>query len=386
MLDTRRPTGGARIKLMVIIGTRPEAIKLAPVIIEARARAAVFDVCIVRTGQHREMADQAMAEFGLHADVNLNLMRPGQSLADLSAACVAGLAPVIERHRPDWVLVQGDTTTTFAGALAAAYQQVRVAHVEAGLRTGRRDSPFPEEINRCLTAQLSALHFAPTQAAKLNLLREGVAPECIAVTGNTGVDALFQILRCAPPPAIPMAPGLLVTLHRRESLGERMAAVCDAVLDLLDTHPALTAVLPMHPNPKVRETLLPKLRHHARVQLIEPLGYRDFVHAMHCSTLILTDSAGVLEEAPSLGKPVLVLRELTERLEAVDAGAAVVVGTDRHRIVAAASRLLDDEQAYAGMACVTNPFGDGQAARRILDGIARSSGESRSATAPGVPA
>lgn len=359
-----------RIRIMAIIGTRPEVIKLAPVVAEARRRPDAFEVTVVRTGQQREMADRLMADFALSADVDLGLAPP-KDLANGMAACCVGLSRVMRRRRPDWVLVQGDTTSCFAGAMAAAYLQIAVGHVEAGVRSGNCASPFPEEIHRCLTAQISALHFAPTAAACVNLRREGVPAERIALTGNTGIDALFQILGGVPGhrtrPCAP--PSLLLTLHRRESYGRPMEEVCEAVLELLDGHPDLQVVFPVHANPKVRGVVWPKLVHHPRVQLTEPLPYRAFVEAMHRATLILSDSGGVQEEAPALGKPVLVLREVTDRAEAVEAGVAVMVGSDRRRIVDTASHLLRDGEAYRRMAAVTSPFGDGRAAGRILDRI-----------------
>ncbi|RCS56673.1 non-hydrolyzing UDP-N-acetylglucosamine 2-epimerase [Parvibium lacunae] len=358
----------AKCKLMVVIGTRPEAIKLAPLILAARAQPEHFDVCVVRTSQHKEMLDQVMAVFGLVADIDLNIMQPNQDLVHITTASLRGLYDAMAQHQPDWVVVQGDTTTTFAGALAAFYHRIPVAHVEAGLRTGERYLPFPEEINRCLTSRLSDWHFAPTPAARDNLLREGIAAEQIVVTGNTAIDALFLTLqRQAPAAADQSAPDtLLITAHRRENQGPPMAEICGAVLDLLTRYPTLHALFPVHLSPAVRATVMPMLGAHPRVTLVEPLDYPNFVLAMHQAKLILTDSGGVQEEAPSLGKPVLVLRDSTERPEAVAAGTAQLVGAVRSQIVSAASKLLDDPQAYEAMARAVNPFGDGQACARIL--------------------
>jgi UDP-N-acetylglucosamine 2-epimerase (non-hydrolysing) len=364
----------ARVSITAVVGTRPEAIKLAPVILAARARPDEFSVQIVRTGQHRELVDQLMEEFGLHADVDLKIMQPQQDLAHVMAASVRGLADVFAAQRPDWVLVQGDTTTTFAAALAAFYNGVRVGHVEAGLRTGRRRSPFPEEANRALTACVADLHFAPTEGARANLLRQGVADAEIVVTGNTVVDALFQTLdRIARRGrvATPAAPGkyLLVTTHRRENHGAALDEICAALLELLARHGGVSVWLPMHPSPAVRDRILASLAGHPRALLTEPLGYTDFVAALSGAALVLTDSGGVQEECAALGKPVLVLRSDTERPEAVDAGVAMLVGTDRARIVEVASALLLDAESYRSMSRPTSAFGRGRASARILEAL-----------------
>ena len=363
-----------RLRLAVIIGTRPEVIKLAPLILAARARADRFEVSVVRTGQHRGLVDQLMDEFGIRADVDLNVMRPNQDLAHVLSSSIRGLASFIARERPDWVLVQGDTTTTFAGALAAFYNRVRIAHVEAGLRTGKRYSPFPEEANRSLTARLADLHCAPTERARVNLLCEGIAPESILLTGNTAIDALLQ-MRASTLPA-PHGAGLagryiLVTAHRRENQGPALHRICAALLTLLQRHPNLSVWIPMHPSPQVRALLQARLGLHPRVRLTPALGYRDFVHALDGAELVLTDSGGVQEECAALGKPVLVLREDTERPEAVKAGVAIVVGTASNAIVETASRLLDYPEVHRSMARPSTVFGDGHAARRILDALLR---------------
>lgn len=359
-------------RLMFVIGTRPEAVKLAPVIQAARRRPGHFNVTVVRTSQHREMLDQVMASFDLCADVDLDIMRPDQDLLHVTIEGLSKLHTVIGRINPGWILVQGDTTTTFVGALAAFYRRVRVAHVEAGLRSHDTRQPFPEEINRCLTARLTDLHCAPTPGARENLLAEGIPSERIVVTGNTAIDALLFILKGAQAPRERStgAPTLLVTAHRRENHGEPLARICDAVLALLERWPELRVHYPVHLSPRVRAIVWPRLSHHPRVTLSEPLDYAQFVLAMHRADIILTDSGGVQEEAPALGKPVLVLRENTERPEALQAGLALLVGTDPRRIVRECSRLLDDPAHYASMSRAANPYGDGQASDRILDAIA----------------
>ena len=365
-----------RLRVAVVIGTRPEAIKLAPVILAARARPAQFEVQVIRTGQHRELVDLAMHEFGLHADVDLDLMTPNQSLAHVLSASVSGLSERFRTDRPDWVLVQGDTTTTFAGALAAFYNQVRVGHVEAGLRTGDRRLPFPEEANRTLTARLADLHFAPTERARRNLLAEGLPAAVILLTGNTVIDILLHTLgrtsRSAGRDGVESrgaAGYVLVTVHRRENQGPPLTRICDALLALLERHPTLTAWLPMHPSPNVRDTVIARLGRHPRIRLTEALSYVEFVTALDGATLVLTDSGGIQEECAALGKPVLVMRDDTERPEAVDAGVAQLVGTDPTRIVDAASRLLGDPEAGSRMARPSTAFGDGRASARILDAL-----------------
>ncbi|MEO6361743.1 MAG: UDP-N-acetylglucosamine 2-epimerase (non-hydrolyzing) [Caldimonas sp.] len=364
-----------RISIAAVIGTRPEAIKLAPVILAARERPAEFSVSVIRTGQHRELVDRLMDEFDIRADVDLKVMRPSQDLAHVMAESVRGLSEVFAQRNPDWVLVQGDTTTTFAGALAAFYNGVRVAHVEAGLRTGHRHSPFPEEVNRSLTACVADLHFAPTEQARSNLLREGV-PDCsIVVTGNTVIDALFQTLERlrqgrAAADRKPARRYVLVTTHRRENHGAALRDICSGLMALLGAHADLSVWVPMHPSPTVREVLMAELGGHARVRLTEPLGYTEFIEAMDGAELVLTDSGGVQEECAALGKPVLVLREDTERPEAVDAGTAVLVGTAPNRILSVASALLGDPESYRKMSHPTTVFGDGRASLRILDALA----------------
>jgi len=360
-----------RHKLAIIIGTRPEAIKLAPVVLEAE-RSGRFDVQVILTSQHREMLDQMVDLFGLEIETDLDIMKPDQSLADVTTAALGQLHETLERLQPDMVVVQGDTTTTFTGALAAFYLQIPVAHVEAGLRTYDRLQPFPEEINRCLTSQLADLHFAPTSQSRENLLKEGILDSDIWVTGNTAIDALFYTrdkLGGEVPPSDQQRT-VLLTAHRRENHGVGMEHICDAVLELVERYDDLRVVYPVHLSPRVRATVFGRLGDHPRVELLEPLGYPEFVVAMSTATLILTDSGGVQEEAPSLGKPVLILREVTERPEAMAAGVALAVGTDQERIVTEVSRLLDDEEHFRRMSEAMNPYGDGNAAGRIVDAIA----------------
>ena len=366
----------APLRIAVIVGTRPEAIKLMPVIIAARARPAQFEITIIRTGQHREMVDDLMDEFGLEADFDLRVMRHNQDLGHVLSESLRGLSELIERARPDWVLVQGDTATTFAGALAAFHHRVRVGHVEAGLRTGKRHSPFPEETYRSMTARLADLHFAPTGQARANLLKEGIADGDIVMTGNTVVDALLQTLARAKEAGAARAPEgparyILVTAHRRESHGPALGRICDALEQLLARDPDLGAWVPMHPSPNVRSVLTARLGGHPRIRLTEPLGYRAFVQALADAALILTDSGGVQEECAALGRPVLVMREDTERPEALAAGVAILVGTDTAQIVETGAGLLDDAERYRRMARPSAAFGSGSASTQILDAILR---------------
>ncbi|MCP9818678.1 UDP-N-acetylglucosamine 2-epimerase (non-hydrolyzing) [Synechococcus sp. Cruz-9H2] len=354
----------------IVLGTRPEAIKLAPVIL-AFQRDPGFRTRVVLTGQHREMVAQVMDLFGLTPDRDLALMAPKQTLTHVTCAALQGLREEFLEHRPDLVLVQGDTTTAFASALAAFYEQIPVGHVEAGLRTDNLLDPFPEEANRRLISQVAQLHFAPTSVSEANLKASGVVGQ-ILVTGNTVIDALLLMAASAP---LPQVPGLdwerqrviLATVHRRENWGERLTSIGEGFRQLLDRHPDTALLLPLHRNPTVREPLQELLGDHPRAHLCEPLDYDELVGAIRGCTLLLSDSGGLQEEAPALGKPVLVLRRTTERPEAVTAGTARLIGTDRESIVDEASRLLDDPQAYAAMAQAHNPFGDGQASGRILE-------------------
>jgi UDP-N-acetylglucosamine 2-epimerase (non-hydrolysing) len=358
--------------LLFVFGTRPEAIKLGPVIRAAVARGLSVRVCV--TAQHRAMLDQVLACFDVRPDYDLDLMQPGQTLAALTARALAALDPVLAAENPATVVVQGDTTTTMAAALAAFYRHIPVAHVEAGLRTGDLCQPFPEEWNRVATARLAALHFAPTEGARRNLLAEGVPSDCIFVTGNTGIDAVLQTVEALDRGALPRPdyPWLdcgrkliLVTAHRRESFGPGIAEICEA-LTALAGRPDVQIVFPVHRNPNVLDVVSTRLAETPNIVLLEPLEYPAFVDLMRRSYLILTDSGGIQEEAPSLGKPVLVLRDVTERPEAVEAGTVHLVGPHRERIVDAATSLLDNPAEYARMSAVHNPYGDGHAAARIV--------------------
>jgi UDP-N-acetylglucosamine 2-epimerase (non-hydrolysing) len=363
-------------RILSVFGTRPEVIKMAPVVRELQRRPGEFEPLVCVTGQHREMLDQVMKSFGLTADFDMNLMKPAQSPAEVASRVLRMLPPILRRVRPDLVLVQGDTTTTCSAAQAAFLERVPVGHVEAGLRTGDLDQPFPEEMNRRVTTVVSSLHFAPTSAAREALLREGVAPERVLLTGNTVIDALLQSVRADYRFSEPRLRALqreecliLVTLHRRESIGTPMRQVCEAINQIAMRHPQAAIVIPVHRNPRVREIVIRTLAGRSNVHLLEPLAYLDFVNLMSRSRLILTDSGGVQEEAPSLKRPVLVLRDITERPEGVAAGAAKVVGTDPRRVVQAVQELLESEAAYQAMITASNPYGDGSAARRIADAI-----------------
>ena len=360
------------MKVLFVFGTRPEAIKLAPVIRELRARPG-FQASVCVTAQHREMLDQVMEAFSIQPEYDLDIMRPGQDLFDVTARCLTELRPVLEKERPDWILVQGDTTTVFAAALAAFYLGLGVGHVEAGLRTFDKRRPFPEEINRRLTTHLADLHFAPTDSARRNLLNEGVSSGAVFVTGNTVIDALFFICEQYRGRG-PAGPGLrpidaarrmvLVTGHRRESFGGGFEGICRALREIA-ARPDVEIVYPVHLNPNVQEPVCRVLGNLSNVQLIDPVSYVPFVGLMERSYLILTDSGGIQEEGPSLGKPVLVMREVTERPEAVEAGAVRLVGSDAAAIRDGVFELLDDATAYQRMSRAHNPYGDGKASGRI---------------------
>jgi UDP-N-acetylglucosamine 2-epimerase (non-hydrolysing) len=363
-------------RILIVYGTRPEAIKVAP-LIRVLAADAQFEPVVCVTGQHREMLDQVNQLFSVIPDHDLNVILPRQTLTHITATVLERMQPVLEDVQPDAVVVQGDTTTTFAAALAAFYAQIPVVHVEAGLRTGDRYSPFPEEINRRLTTQLASLHLAPTAISRANLLAEGVSDADIAVTGNTVIDALHIVLDDPPPWKDGSLADLddddrrvvLVTSHRRESLGEQMREIGEALRRIVDGFDDVLLVFPVHRNPAVREAILPAIEGHLNVLITEPVDYSDFARLMARAYLVLTDSGGVQEEAPSLGKPVLVLRTNTERPEAVEAGTVRLVGTHMDSIVNAATELLSDPLAYARMARATNPYGDGTAAARSLSAI-----------------
>ncbi|MFC1611216.1 non-hydrolyzing UDP-N-acetylglucosamine 2-epimerase [Myxococcota bacterium] len=370
-------------KVLLAIGTRPEAIKLAPVILALRADPR-FETRVCLTAQHRQMLDQVLEVFAVQPDVDLDLMRPDQSLGDLTARAIESLDRTLKVEKPDLVLVQGDTTTTFTAALTAFYNHMPVGHVEAGLRTGNLDAPWPEEANRALTSRLANLHFAPTELSRQNLLREDLDENNIHVTGNTVIDALFfavdKIRAHAPNvidvPGLPLSVGngkdrlVLITGHRRESFGPGLESICTAIAELARGFSDVHFVYPVHLNPNVQEPverILGQPQAGENVHLIAPLAYLPFVALMDRSTIILTDSGGIQEEAPSLGKPVLVTRDTTERPEAIEAGTVELVGTNRDVIIDRASRLLTDEKAYAAMSRAHNPYGDGKSAARIRD-------------------
>lgn len=361
------------LHVMVVYGTRPEAVKMAPLVHALRATS--LRVTVTVTGQHRSMLDQVNEVFGIVPDVDLDIYQPGASLEAITARTVAGVGQVLARVRPDVVAVQGDTTTTFAVALAAFYQGVPVAHLEAGLRTNDPGSPFPEEINRRLTTQLAAVHLAPTPTSRANLVAENVDPRRIVVTGNTGIDALRWTVDREPPYGDAQLERdlddrqravLLVTAHRRESWGAPMEGIARAVARVAARHPEYLVVFPAHRNPRVREAVVPRLWGLHNVRVTEPLPYGGFARLMARSSLILTDSGGVQEEGPSLGKPVLVLRDTTERPEAVEAGTVRLVGTDEDTVVAATTELMEDRALYERMAHAVNPYGDGRAAERSV--------------------
>jgi len=379
-------------KILTIFGTRPEAIKMAPVVKELERHPEIFASRVCVTAQHRQMLDQVLELFAIRPDHDLDIMRPGQDLFDVTCSVLLGLKRVLTEERPDLVLVHGDTSTTMAASLAAYYLRIPVGHVEAGLRTHDKYAPFPEEVNRHVTGVIADIHFAPTPWARDNLLREGVDPAAVHVTGNTVIDALLavaakvrqpaheaDILECLRP-RLPFlrsrvpGPGsrlLLVTGHRRENFGEGFENICRALAQIAESYPDADIVYPVHLNPNVQEPVRRILggRGHENVHLIEPLDYLPFVWLMDRSHLIITDSGGVQEEAPSLGKPVLVMRDTTERPEAVEAGTVRLVGTDRERIVAEARRLMDDPHAYEEMCRAHNPYGDGKAAEKIVEAL-----------------
>ncbi len=360
-------------KICVVVGTRPEAIKMAPVIAELRARAPFLQPMLVATTQHREMLKQALDVFGLVPDVDLGLMQTGQNLGVFTARAMAALTECFLEHRPSFLLVQGDTSTVTAAALAAFYQGIPVGHVEAGLRSFDLSSPFPEEVNRRVATCTASVHFAPTAKARDHLVSEGIPEEDIVITGNTVVDAL----RLIPRRATFASPALnavswdheriaLVTVHRRESLGAPLEGLCDAFLQLVALHPTLHLVFPVHLNPRVRDVVYARLGGHPRITLVEPLEYPDLLEAMRRSTLIMSDSGGIQEEAPSLRKPILILRDCTERPEVVEAGFGELVGTDPAFVIARASALLTDHALYQRRTLGQNPFGDGHAAARVV--------------------
>lgn len=366
------------IKVLSIFGTRPEAIKMAP-LVKALNEADGIDAKVCVTAQHREMLDQVLDLFEIVPEYDLNIMKPGQSLYDVTTNILLGLKPILEEFKPDLVLVHGDTSTTLSASLAAFYQQIPVGHVEAGLRTGNLSSPWPEEGNRKLTGAITKLHFAPTQTSQQNLLNEAVNADDIVITGNTVIDALLQVvdkvktdtalistLKAKFPELDETKKLILVTGHRRESFGGGFERICEALVEIATAHPDTQILYPMHLNPNVREPVNRILKNVDNVHLIEPQDYLPFVYLMNQAHIIVTDSGGVQEEAPSLGKPVLVMRDTTERPEAVEAGTVKLVGTDKARIVSEVNNLLTNAQEYQSMSRAHNPYGDGKACERIV--------------------
>lgn len=366
------------IKVLSIFGTRPEAIKMAP-LVKALNAADGIDAKVCVTAQHREMLDQVLDLFEIVPEYDLNIMKPGQSLYDVTTNILLGLKPILEEFKPDLVLVHGDTSTTLSASLAAFYQQIPVGHVEAGLRTGNLSSPWPEEGNRKLTGAITKLHFAPTQTSQQNLLNEAVSADDIVITGNTVIDALLQVvdkvktdsalistLKAKFPELDVTKKLILVTGHRRESFGGGFERICEALVEIATAHPDTQILYPMHLNPNVREPVNRILKNVDNVHLIEPQDYLPFVYLMNQAHIIVTDSGGVQEEAPSLGKPVLVMRDTTERPEAVEAGTVKLVGTDKARIVNEVNNLLTNAQEYQSMSRAHNPYGDGKACERIV--------------------
>jgi len=368
------------MKILFFFGTRPEAIKMAPLIKEFQKSSGGFDIKICVSAQHREMLDQVLHFFEIQPDFDLNIMQQDQDLFDITTEALNGIKEVMSHHKPDWLIVQGDTTTTFVGALAAFYEKVKVAHIEAGLRSFNKQAPFPEEMNRVLTTHLSDIHFAPTIRAKENLLREGVLEDKIFVVGNTSIDAVFLCLKKISEKRPDSFDSLnsvdfdkkivLVTGHRRESFGEPFKNICLA-LKMIAENGDIEIVYPVHLNPNVRRPVLKILGNIPNIHLKEPLDYPSFVWLMNKSYIILTDSGGVQEEAPSLGRPVLVMRDITERTEGIDAGTAKIVGTDKDKIIKEALNLLTDKTVYDKMAKAVNPYGDGNASKRIIDIISK---------------
>jgi UDP-N-acetylglucosamine 2-epimerase (non-hydrolysing) len=367
----------SRKKVLIIFGTRPEAIKLVPVLRELESREEQFETRVCVTAQHREMLDQVLELFEVRPNHDLNIMTAHQSLANITVRIIGALDEVLSKEKPEVVLVQGDTTTSFCGALAAYYHQIKIGHIEAGLRTGNKYAPFPEEINRSLVSRLADYHFAPTEHARDTLLKEGISPASVFITGNTVIDALLWVRDRSrqTPPDLPggLKKGIdghrlvLVTGHRRESFGEGFQNICSAIRQVAEEYKEVVFIYPVHLNPNVRQPVNAILGDLPNVRLIEPLAYAAFVWLMDQSEIVLTDSGGVQEEAPSLGKPVLVMREETERPEGIQAGNAILVGTRQKRIVQELERLLNHPEERLSMTKVSNPYGDGKAATRIVD-------------------
>lgn len=377
----------AKIKVMTVFGTRPEAIKMAPVVLSLKNRSDEFEEVTVVTGQHREMLDQVLSIFHIEPSYDLNIMKSRQTLADITSNVILKLGQIIAKEKPDIVLVHGDTTTTFAASISAFYQQTKLGHVEAGLRTWNKYSPYPEEMNRQLTDVLSDLYFAPTNQSQANLLKENHPESQIFVTGNTAIDALDQTVRDDYHHEVldmidPNKKMILVTMHRRENQGDPMRRVFKVMREVVESHPDIEIIYPVHLNPVVQEAADAILGHHKRIHLIDPLDVVDFHNLAARSYFIMTDSGGVQEEAPSLEKPVLVLRDTTERPEGVEAGTLKLVGTDPNTVKTAMLQLLDDPTEYRRMAEAKNPYGDGHASRRILDAILYDFGKIQNRPAP----
>lgn len=368
------------IKVLSVFGTRPEAIKMAPVVRELARHPDVFDAKVCVTAQHRQMLDQVLTLFEIDPDYDLDIMRPGQALTDVTCAVLRGLEPILQVEKPDWVLVQGDTTTVMAASLAAYYQKIRIGHVEAGLRTHDKYQPFPEEINRRVVSTMADVHFAPTVWAADNLRREGVLEERIAVTGNTVIDALHHILSLPldsseNPLAELSLDGkriILVTAHRRENFGRGIEEICAGVRGIAERYADVHVIYPVHPNPNVHDPVHRLLDGLTNVTLMPPLSYQPLVHLLNQCSFVITDSGGLQEEAPGLGKPVLVLRDTTERPESITAGSAILVGANREKIIEWACFLLDRNDIYCKMAHAVNPYGDGDAGPRSVDALLKS--------------
>jgi UDP-N-acetylglucosamine 2-epimerase (non-hydrolysing) len=367
-----------RLSIALVVGTRPEAIKMAPVMHELQRRQEDFEPIIISTGQHRQMLDSALGIFGLQPQVDLQVMLKDQTLDGLTARVLEKAAAALEQLRPDCVAVQGDTTTALAASMAALYRRIPVVHVEAGLRSGDMDNPYPEEANRKMISSIANIHFVPTNQSRGNLLREGIPADRIVVTGNTVVDAMHSVVHRLPSQPLPALQNvdldsrfILVTTHRRESWGQELNNVCFALRDLISSFPDLNIVFPVHLNPKVGEPVKEILGGHPRIHLLPPLDYVSFVQLMQRCHFVMTDSGGIQEEAPSFGKPVLVMRQVTERPEAAEAGIARIVGTSRTRLVEEAAYLLSDSEAYRRMSSIGSPYGDGKASERIAASLTR---------------
>lgn len=361
-----------KIKIISIFGTRPEAIKLSPVILGLQ-RDSRFESKVIVTGQHRQMLDSVLSVFEITPDYDLNVMQPNQTLNSLTCRILQGVEPILLKERPDCILVQGDTTTVLATALAAFYLKIPVGHVEAGLRTEDRYNPFPEEINRRLTSPLSDIHFCPTERAKKSLINEGISSDIIHITQNTVIDALLHVIKTHRTRPTTLAnidfskKVLAVTMHRRENQGDRMKEICQALLSLCKNFHDIEIVIPLHLSPGVQSVVRNELNNNERIHIIDPIDYLDFTYLLQNCHLVLTDSGGVQEEAPSLGKPVLVLRDVTERPEGVEAGINFIVGTNQNKILEMASRFINDGEYYNRVAQRSNPYGDGRASERIIE-------------------